>query len=63
MEHVIRLSEQDLMGAEPILDAVLDNTVDAAALINQHRQVIYLSAGFAELTGQTMDDCKDPPDG
>ena len=57
MEHVIRLSEQDLMGAEPILDAVLDNTVDAAALINQHRQVIYLSAGFAELTGQTMDDC------
>lgn len=61
MEHVIRLSEQDLMGAEPILDAVLDNTVDAAALINQHRQVIYLSAGFAELTGQTMDDCKDHP--
>lgn len=61
MEHVIRLSEQDLMGAEPILDAVLDNTVDAAALINQHRQVIYLSAGFTELTGQTMDDCKDHP--
>ena len=43
MEHVIRLSEQDLMGAEPILDAVLDNMVDAAALINQHRQLDLLS--------------------
>ena len=34
MEHVVRLTKKDLMAAEPILDTVLDNTVDAAALIN-----------------------------
>lgn len=61
MEHVIRLSEQDLPRAESILNAVLDNTVDAAALINRQHQIIYLSAGFTELTGQALADYKGHP--
>ena len=61
MEHVVRLTKKDLMAAEPILDTVLDNTVDAAALINRDRKVIYISPGFAELTGQSLADYHDHP--
>ena len=59
MDHVVRLSQKDLMVAGPIIDTILDNTVDAAVLINRNRKVIYISPGFAELTGQSMADFKD----
>ena len=59
MDHVVKLTKQDLMVAEPILDTVLDNTADAALLINKKRDVIYISPGFAELTGQTLTAYKD----
>ena len=56
MEHMLTLSEQDLKPAIPIINKVLDNTADAAVLVSSQRRVIYLSPGFAELTGQTMAD-------
>ena len=59
MEHVVSLTKKDLMAATPIINTILDNTVDAAALINQERKVIYISSGFAELTGQTLEEYKD----
>ncbi len=59
MEHVVRLRKEELMVAESIFDTILDNTADAAALINKNRQVIYISPGFTELTGQPMEDYKD----
>ncbi len=59
MDHVVSLSKKDLMAAEPIIDTMLDNTVDAAVLINRNRNVIYFSAGFSELTGQTMAEYKE----
>ena len=55
MEHVVTLSEADLRVAMPIINTVLDNTADAALLVSNHRRVIYISPGFAELTGQSMD--------
>lgn len=55
-EHVITLSKEDLDRAGPIIDTILDNTVDAAALISKQRRVIYLSKGFSELTGQELKD-------
>lgn len=59
MENTVTLSEYDLMNAESIIDAMLDSTVDAAALINKDRKVIYLSKGFSELTGQDIAHYKD----
>ena len=59
MDHVVRLTKQDLMVAEPILDTVLDNTADAAVLINRERKAIYISPGFTELTGQSLEEYKD----
>ena len=56
MEHVITLTETDMQVATPIIDTILDNTVDAAVLISRERRVIYLSKGFEELTGQSMAD-------
>ena len=55
-EHVIKLSKENLERARPIIDTILDNSVDAAALISRQRRVIYLSAGFSELTGQDLND-------
>lgn len=59
MEHVVTLTKKDLLAAEPIIDTVLDNTVDAAALISRERKVIYLSGGYTELTGQTLAEYKE----
>lgn len=56
MEHTVTLSERDLMVARPIVDTMLDNTADAALLVNRDRKVIYISPGFAELTGQALAD-------
>lgn len=56
MEHMVVLSEGDMRTALPVIHTILDNTVDAALLVSQERRVIYLSQGFAELTGQTMAD-------
>lgn len=61
MDHVVTLSNDDLMAAEPIMDTILDNAVDAAALINQERKIIYISPGLTELTGQALKDYKDHP--
>ncbi len=54
LEHVITLSRRDMEVAAPVIDTILDNTVDAAALISRERRVIYLSKGFEELTGQSL---------
>ena len=61
MEHVVSLTKQDLMAATPIIDTILDNTVDAAALISRERRVIYLSKGFEEITGQSLEDYRERP--
>ena len=51
VEHFVTLSETDMKVAAPIINTVLDNTADAALLVSSHRRVIYISRGFAELTG------------
>lgn len=61
MDHVVTLSKKDLLAAEPIMDTILDNAVDAAALINRDRKIIYISPGFTELTGQGLKEYKDHP--
>ena len=55
VEHFVTLSETDMKVAAPIINTVLDNTADAALLVSSHRRVIYISRGFAELTGQSME--------
>ena len=54
LEHVVRLKNQDLMTAEPIFHNMMDNTADAAVLIGREGTVLYISPGFAELTGQAL---------
>lgn len=54
-QHVVRLSKEELEIVRPIIDTILDNTVDAAALISRQERVIYLSRGFSELTGQDQE--------
>ena len=61
MEHVVLLSPRDLEAAAPIIDTILDNTVDAALLVSRDRRVIYISQGFTELTGQSMADYREHP--
>lgn len=50
------LTQEQLENGRDIINRMLDGAVDAAALISNRRRIIYLSKGFTELTGQSIED-------
>ena len=46
---------------EQTIDGILESAVEAAAVVDSGGSVLYLTAGFAALTGQTLAACKGRP--
>jgi transcriptional regulator with PAS, ATPase and Fis domain len=61
MEHMVILPHGDLEAALPYLEAMLEQTEDAAAVVDPQGRVRYASAGFEALAGQSGEALRGSP--